>query len=315
MALTAELQALTDAYYTDKTAVDNYFKGNVLFYKLMGGETGRKTIPGGKTIDVPIEHGALPGGSFNATTKFDTSKKEIATMASFPWAAYYATITYDLDDKRANNGDQALVNIIDTKLRNGQKTIRDNMGTALFTSATTSGKDLLGLGNLFNTTTSTAYGGITEADMPVWKANSYSTSTVMAFAGLQTLRRLASCGPNAEDKPTLYITTELLKDAFEATLQSNMRYTDAKLAAAGFENVLFGAAPVVPDDKQTTGYVDALNLNYLDMLTHKDYNFTKPVWANEVNDPETQVGYIKWSGQLICKRRGAHARGTAYTAS
>jgi len=316
MALTlTEVQALTDAYFTDKKAINNYFTGNVLLYKLMGGETGRKTVPGGKTIDVPIMYGKVTGGSFNAATTFATAHEEIANVAEFPWAAYYAPIVYNLDDNRANNNEEGIVNIIDTKILNAQETIRDNMGAAVFASATTAGKDLTGLGDLFNTTAATTYGGIAEADVATWSANVDTTaSTVISFSTLQGIRRLASVGPNASDKPNLYITTELLKDAFEATLQASMRYTDAKLAAAGFENVLFGAAPVVSDDNQTTGYCDGLNLNYLDILTHKSYNFTNPVFSYVPSAPETMIAHIKWSGNLVCKRRAAHARHTGLVA-
>ena len=55
MALSfTELQAVTDAY-VDNMPSDIYFKGNVLLYKLLGGEMGANTIPGGKTIDAILE--------------------------------------------------------------------------------------------------------------------------------------------------------------------------------------------------------------------------------------------------------------------
>lgn len=314
MALTlTELQAITEAYYADKMATDIFFKGNILLYKLLGGETGAKTIPGGKTIDVPLEYANLPGGSFNNTTKFDTSRKDVFNKAQFPWAGYYSTITYDLEDKRQNNGDPAIIKLIDAKLRNGQKSIRHQMGSAVYASASTSGKDLLGLGNLFNATSSTAYGGIAEDDMAVWAANVITTAEAISFKVMQEIRRSAAIDDNMEGKPNLYVTTEALKDGFERTLQTQARYSDAKLVNAGFDNILFGGQPVVADNKQTAGTVDALNLNFLDILTHQDYNFTKPQWAHALDDPNTEVGYIQWSGNLICKNRKAHCRHTGLT--
>lgn len=308
MALTlTELQAVTNAYFADKSATDIYFKSNILLYKLMGGEMGSKLIDGGKTIDVPLEYGEMPGGSFNASTVFSTAKANVVNAAQFPWAAYYATIVYDLDDKRKNNGESAIVNLIETKIRNGQKTIRGNMGTAVYASATTSGKDLLGLGDLFNTTTSTAYGGIKEADMAVWKANADTTSEAISFKVMQGIRRNASIDDNDEGKPDLYVTTELLKDGFERSLQANQRYTSAKLVEAGFDNILFGGVPVVSDNKVATGHCYGLNTRFLDVLTHRDYNFTKPEWQHSIDTPETEVAHIKWSGQLVCKNRKAHS--------
>jgi hypothetical protein len=54
MALTlTELQAITD-YYVEKTPNDIYFKSNILLFKLLGGETGTKLIPGGKKIQIVL---------------------------------------------------------------------------------------------------------------------------------------------------------------------------------------------------------------------------------------------------------------------
>jgi hypothetical protein len=65
---------------------------------------------------------------------------------------------------------------------------------------------------------------------------------------------------------------------------------------------------VVTDNKQTAGYVDALNTNFLDILTHEDYNFTKPIWASPIDQPDLKVAFIRWSGNLICRNRKAHHR-------
>lgn len=317
MALTlTELQAVTDVYYASKEATDIYFKSNVLLYKLLGGENGRKTVPGGKSIDVPLEYGELPSQSFKADTDFNTTKGEILNKAQFPWSAYQSTIVYDLDDNRENSGEAAIVNIVETKLRNAQKTIRKALADALYGSAGTVGKDLLGLGDMFQSTDTTiAYAGIAEDDMADWAAKTDATAEAISFEVMQKIRRLASIDDDMEGKPNLYITTELLKDAFEASLHQQARYTNAKLVEAGFDNIVFGGMPVVCDNKAPEGTVYALNTNFLDILTHKDYNFPKPTWREAAaNQPETMIAYEKWSGNLVCSNRKAHAVHTGLTA-
>ncbi len=313
MALTlSELQAVTD-FYIDKTPVDIYFKSNILLYKLLGGDIGANIIDGGKKIQTILEYGKGNGGTFGATTKFNLAKKEIYNAAFFTWAAYYSGITIDLEDERQNSGMPASVNLVEGKLKNAQKTIRDNMGTDIYTTSTVAGESLNGLGDLFNTSTSTAYGEIKEDDMAVWKANLDATSEAISFKVMQKIRRLATIDDNDEGKPNLYITTQLLKDGFERTLQTQARYSDVRLINAGFDNILFGGAPVVCDNKQAVGYCDALNLRYLDIKTHKDFNFTKPVWSSPIDQPTTKTAFIMWSGNLVCKNRKAHARHTGLT--
>jgi hypothetical protein len=311
MLTLTELQAVTD-FYVDKTPQDIYFKSNVLLYKLLGGETGVKLIPGGKKIQVILEYTEGNGGEYGADTKLPLNKKEIYNAAFFRWAAYFAGITIDLDDQRQNSGDLALVNLVNGKLKNAQKTIRTKMGTDIYLAATNNNK-LNGMGDLFSTVTATPYGEIAQDDMAAWAAIKTAGAAAISFKIMQAIRRGASIDDNKEGKPNLYITTELLKDGFERTLQTQARYSDVNLINAGFDNILFGGAPVVTDNKQAAGVCDAINTNFVDVLTHEDYNFTKPVWASPIDQPDIKVAFIRWSGNLICKNRKAHHRRTDLT--
>lgn len=311
MALTlTELQAVTD-FYVDSADNDIYFKSNVLLFKLLS--RGR-TVPGGKRIQAVLEYTKGNSGSYGANTKLPLSKKEIFNVAFFRWAAYYSGVTVDLEDQRQNSGDLAIVNLIQGKLKNAQKSIRQDMGGDIYLAAADTDK-FLGLGDIFDTDGSKAYGEIKQNDMGDWKASVITTDEAIDFTVMQAIRRAASIDDNKEGKPDLYITTEVLKDAFEASLQVQARYSDTALVNAGFDNILFGSQPVVSDNKQTAGYMDALNLQFLDIDTHKDFNFTKPVWASPIDQPDTKVAFIRWGGQLICRNRKAHARHTGLTAS
>lgn len=307
-----ELQAITDEY-VDSTGTDIYFSSNALLYMLL--KRG-KTIPGGERIKEVLEYGKGNGGAYGAKTKLALGKKEIFNAAFFTWAAYYAGVTIDLEDTRQNSGDLAVVNLVQGKLSNAQKTIRDDMGSQIYTALASNVDNdgnpvgFSGLADLFNTTTSFKYGNIAQDDMALWKANAITTSQVISFAIMQGVRRAASIDTNMEGKPDMYLTTEVLKDAFEASLQQQARYQSKTLAAAGFDTVLFGGKPVVADDNIAANNMYALNLKYLDILTHKDFNFTKPKWASPIDQPDSQVAFIRWSGQLVCRNRKAHARHT-----
>jgi len=321
MALTlSELNAVTGDY-CDGRSTDIYSSDNVLLWKLMSkGKmnanlvTPNEIVDNGENIRVVLEYASSNTGSYGKNTTIAQGKVKILNAARFRWAGYYASNAIDLDDKRANSGDAAYVDLVKTKLQNIEKTIRDNMGGEIYGSAA-DGDSFLGLGNLFNTTTSTTYGGIAEDDMAKWKANKDATGGAITFAILQAMRRGASVGQTNRAKPNLYITTELLKDAFENTLSLQSRYSDAELVTVGFANIMFSSyAPVVADDKQTLGYCDALNLNFLSIKTHKDFAFTKPVWEHDKEQPDTEVANTRWSGQLVTSNRRAHYRKTGLTA-
>jgi len=319
MALTdTEVQALSDDY-CEKSSTDIFFQDNVLLHKLMGNGNMENNlfgpgdlVDGGEKIRVILEYAQSNNGSYGNTTKIPQSKVVIFNNARFRWGGYYASNSIDLNDRVQVAGDTAKIDLVQGKVNNIRKTVRRKMGTDIYASAADS-NSFLGLGNLFSTTTSTAYGAIAEDDMANWKANVITTAGAISFKALQTMRRTPNIGQNNTDKPNLYVTTDTLKDGFERTLQLQARYKDVGLVNAGFANIMFDSAPIVADDKQTSGYCDGLNLMYLSVKTHKKYQFTKPKWEYDKEQPDSLVANIRWIGQLVCKNRKAHVRHTNLT--
>jgi hypothetical protein len=316
-----ELDAVTD-YYVDRRPQDIYFKSNVLLYKLLGnGQIGNKLIDGGRKIKIILEYDAGNAGAYGNTSTLPVNKKDVFNAALFPWAAYYGGLTIDLEDKRDNAGTEAIIRLVEGKLKNSEKSIRNQMGTQIYNARSSNtgpqgetNVGFTGLEDLFNTSTSTAYGEIAEDDMSLWKANVTTTSEALVFSVFQGMRRSASVDDTNEGMPNLYITTDTLRDGFEASLHTQARYQDTELVNAGFMNILFDGAPVVQDNKCGSGVCYGLNTRYLDILTHRDYNFTRPRWASPINQPDVEVAFIKWSGNLVCKHRGAHVKHTNLTA-
>lgn len=318
MALTlSELQAMTDDYIYQRQPVDVYFKSNALLYKLL---SRGNTYDGGLKIQANLEYGKTNTNTYGPKDELPINKTEILTAAYFVYAAYFATLTIDMDDELQNIGsDQALVNLLQAKLNNAEKSIRDIMGGELYNQKATSvsaaksagivdPKPFIGLGDLFNTDASVAYGEIKEDDLSEWAANVISSAETMSFEFMQRLRRTASIDTTNEGKPDLYLTTEKLQDAYERTQQPQVRYSNRDLLDAGFDNVMFKGAAVVADDNQSAGIIDALNTQFLDIKTHKKRNFTPPEWQSPIRQPDTATANIRWAGQLLCTNRKAHAR-------
>jgi len=320
MALTlTQIQAVTNDYYLNKMATDNIFDDSVLLWILMSGSKFQdtmvqpgETVDGGKTIKVPLEYAKSHSGAYGNTTKIPQSKKDIINAALFPWAGAFGSNAIDLDEQVQNTGPEAIVSLVQGKLNSIAKSARDSLGTDVYSAAATS-DNVLGLDDLFSTVTATTYGGIAEDDMATWAANVNTDGGAITYKIMQAIRRDAQVGQNKNKKPDLYITTDVLKDGYERTLQANVRYKDTTMANAGFDNVLFGGVPVVADDKQSAGIVEGLNTRFLHMKTHKDYMFTKPIWEYDKEQPDTMVANTRWVGQLVTDYRAAHAKYTGLT--
>jgi hypothetical protein len=302
-----ELNALTNTYVLGQPN-DILFTSNALLLKLMG---SKRTVTGGKKIDVPLEHGAANTGVYGNATVLPLTKTETHNKAEFDWGGYYAAQTVDLDDRVQNNGEAAIVNLVAAKFSNMQKSLKRKMGEGIYLS--TAG-GFAGLAALFNTATATAYGGITEAGVPLWAANNSIVSTAWNFAGFQAIRQPAIVDTTTEGSPDLYLTTVAIRDGFTNTLQAQVRYQDSTLAAKGFQNILFDGAPVVADLNQTAGTVDAINTRMLEFVSHSEFDFTTPKWEADRTQPDIWTANIRWIGQLCCKHRAAHSRFTVVVA-
>jgi len=313
LALT-QIQAATHDYWIKRT-VDIFFTENVLLWKLMG-KGGMEMnyvkasdlVDGGEKIRVFLEYAQANSGSYGNTTKIPQNKVAILNAARFGWAGYFASNTIDLDEQVQNSGAEAMVKIIFTKLRNIEKTIRNKMGSEIYAEGTAPA--FMGLGNLFETTAGTDYGSVSETNMSLWKDNNITTSKAISFKVMQKIWREPAIGVAASKKPNLGITTEVLKDGYERTLQTQQRFSDQDLVKAGFDNIMHKRAPIVADDNQTAGYLDALNLNFLKIKTHQDYNFTEPKWEYDREQPDAKTANTRWVGQLVCSNRKAHCRHT-----
>lgn len=327
MALSlTELNAATSEYWKDKEVSDILFKECVIFWKLMSKSNvplpeqivrASELVDGGTKIRVFIEHDKAVAGRYGAGVTMATTKKDIINAARYDIGGYYAMNKIDLNDQVQNAGDEQLVDLVNAKMRNIEKSLRDYMATGIYGAATgTPMSDLgfIGLESLFLATSSTAYGDIAEDDMAAWAPNNITTAEAISYKVCQAIWRAAATSQTRAGKPNLAVTTDVLVDGYERTLQTQQRFQDQKMVEAGFDNVLHKGTPIVADEHQAAGTLDALNLNYLGIKTHKDYNFTKPEWRElSRTKPDEFMADSRWIGQLICKNRAAHCRHTNLT--
>ena len=115
--------------------------------------------------------------------------------------------------------------------------------------------------------------------------------------------------------PNFICTTALLKDGYERSLHPQQRYTDTTMVEAGWENIKHKGAPIVSDTGVPTGWLFALNLNYLSLRAHKDFNFTTPVWVSKevLGQPDTVSANTRWVGNMFCTNRKMHVLHTNLT--
>jgi hypothetical protein len=176
-----------------------------------------------------------------------------------------------------------------------------------------------GLGDLFNTNTSTEYGSIAEASVSQWKANVIATVEDISFVVMQKIWRQPGFGTFKGNLPNFICTTTVIKDGYEASLHPQQIAFDADIKnVGGFDNIVFKGAPMVSDtyyDDNLTGVMDALNLNFMHLRGQKDKNFTMPKWVDMtiLGQPDVWTANTRFIGNLMCSNRQMQVRHSGLT--
>jgi len=311
MSLINQLNATTEYYWLQTEPEDIVNKASALLWKLMGNAVERNNwevqaheiVDGGLMVKVPLEYQASNSGGYGAATVIDQSKVNIIDAARFPWKGAYASNTLNLDDLTQNTGEAAVISLTKQYMASIKKSIRTCMAADIIAASV--GDKINGLGDLFTALTSTEYGSIAEDAMADWKTNHIATAEAISYEVMQKIFREPDMGEFAGTLPNFVITTPLLRDGYKRSLHPQQRYTSSDMVKAGWKNIWHEDAPIVGDSYVAAGYLYALNLNYLSLRAHKEFNFTKPVWVDKtvLGQPDLISANTRWRGNLYCSNR------------
>lgn len=290
---------------------DNVFTARPLTYFLM--DKGRiRMLNGGTKIIEPLIYGKNSTvGSYSGYDSLSLTPQEGISAAEFEWKQYAASISISGIEEAKNNGEQEIINLLEAKIMQAEESMRESFNQMFFADGTgNSGKDWNGLGNLVEA--SGTVGGINRATSgnEFWRSYEENTATALTLAQMATAYNTVSVG---NDHPDMILTTQTLFEKYEALLQPQLRYTDTKTADAGFQNLLFKAAPIVYDVHCTAGVVYFLNSKYLTLVGHSGKWFAQTGFVSP-EDVDARYALIMCYGNLTCRNAAKQGKLTAKTA-
>ena len=304
------LLSTTLANYRDQLT-DNIFTARPLTYFLQ--DKGRmRMLNGGTKIVEPLIYGTnATVGSYSGYDSIALTAQAGITAAEYDWKQYAASIAISGIEEAKNNGEQEIINLLEAKIMQAEESMREGFNQMFFADGSgNSGKDWNGLGNLVEA--SGTVGGINRATAgnEYWRSYEENTATALTLAQMSTAYNSVSVG---NDHPDMVLTTQTLFEKYEALLQPQLRYTDTKTADAGFQNLLFKAAPVVYDEHCTAGIVYFLNSKYLTLVGHSGKWFEQTAFVRP-EDLDARYALIMCYGNLTCRNAAKQGKLTAKTA-
>jgi hypothetical protein len=304
------LLSTTLANYRDQLT-DNIFTARPLTYFLQ--DKGRiRMLNGGTKIVEPLIYGeSSTVKSYSGYDSISLTAQTGITAAEYDWKQYAASIAISGIEEAKNNGEQEIINLLEAKIMQAEESMREGFNRMFYADGTgNSNKDWNGLGNLVEA--SGTVGGINRATTgnEYWRSYEENTATALTLAQLSTGYNSVSVG---NDHPDMVLTTQTLFEKYEALLQPQLRYTDTKTADAGFQNLLFKAAPVVYDEHCTAGVVYFLNSKYLTLVGHSGKWFSQTEFVRP-EDLDARYALIMCYGNLTCRNAAKQGKLTAKTA-
>lgn len=305
-----ELLATTVANYRDQLT-DNVFQARPLTNHLM--DKGRiRMLDGGTKIVEPLIYGENSTvGSYSGYDTISLTPQSGISAAEFDWKQYAVSIAISGIEEAKNNGEQALVNLLEAKVMQAEESMKEGFNAMFFGDGTgNSGADWNGLENLVEA--SGTVGGINRATSgnEFWQSYEENTAGALSQADMTTAYNTVSVG---NDHPDFIITTQTLFEKYESLLTPQLRYTDTKTADSGFQNLLFKAAPVTFDVDCPTGNMYFLNSKYLTLVGHSSKWFSQTEFVRPEN-MDARYALIFCYGNLTVRNAKKQGKLTARTA-
>lgn len=201
------------------------------------------------------------------------------TVASFPWKQVGGTITISGREMLLNNGKYKQISLIKGKQRQLEISLQQKFSTQFLGDGLgNNSKDFFGLQLLVEDAQGGAWGSLAGIDrndpLNAWWRNQYRDAANAAFgtdasaAGIKGMRTDYNNASRGNEHPDIILMTQTLYESYENALAPQERFTDAKIADAGFEALKFKGAWTFFDAEVPTGFIWQLNSDYIELVKH-----------------------------------------------
>jgi hypothetical protein len=248
---------------------------------------------GGVSFQEKISYAANGTVQFQgAFDNFDTTPQDVITTAEFGQKTISGTITMSKEEMLQNAGKERLVNLMESKVKNLEASLKNTLGTSLYSNGTgAGGKELGGLQLLIaDDPTLGTVGGIDRSSYAFWRNQLFDFSTESVTPSATTIQAAMNslyrrCQAQAGEQVDVIAADDNYFGFFENSLQTISRISsNTKLGELGFDTLKYKSADVFYDPECPADHMYFINSKHLylkhlgDFLEREDV--TRPVNQN-----------------------------------
>lgn len=289
-----------------KELADNVSKTNALFNRLSSKGKVKK-LSGGRTIVAELDY--AENATYQRYSGYDVlniAPSDVISAAEYDWKLAAVHVSASGEELRANSGPEQTIDLLEGRMVNAMRTMKNNLSTDIYSDGTASGgKQIGGLQSLVadDPTTGTV-GGIDRASYSFWQNQLYDFSVEAVTSSSSTIKsamnKLWLNCIRGNDKPDLIVGDDVYYDYYETSLQDLQRYMSSEMASAGFSALKYKTADVIYDGDSgvPASHFYFLNTDYLELNVHKDAEF-EPMDQKEAINQDAIIVPIIFQGNLV----------------
>ncbi len=260
---------------------DNIFK-STSFLAALRKLDGVEFVNGGERIARQIMYGRSTVASYSGYETVDVTPTDGITQCFYDWREIAGSITISRKEERQNSGEAQIMDLLKQKIMQTEMSLKEKVIQDIISGTVSSAtfvpgnsvKDLNPLGYFFrkakatNPTTGGNVGNISAATYDWWRHNVGSfgsngatgddfTVAITTRAGLKygllKLYNLCTRGGDGSG-PNLIVSGATTYEAYELSLDANLRYADQGMADMGFDTLKLKGATWVWDENMVDIY-------------------------------------------------------------
>lgn len=315
----------TTLYKRNKELADNVSNGNALLARL--NQRGNvRTAGGGRQIVEELEYAENSTFMYySGYENLDISPSDVFTAAVFDWKQAAVNVSASgLEVEIQNTGEEAVINLLEKRIDNAMKTMRNNMSIGVYSDGTGSGgKQIGGLQSLVADAGTGTVGGIDSSTYTFWKNQTSGDVSFNAanpdpsldadqdtlLAEMNEMWLETTRGPDNVD---FIVADQAMFNTYWSGLQDIQRITNAKEANAGYSSLKFVTADVFYDGDSgiPTNHMYFLNTDYIYLRPHTRRNVV-PLDRKTSLNQDAMVVPVVWAGNMTVSNRDL--QGVIYT--
>lgn len=291
-----------------KSLADNVTVNNALLDRMDKKGQLKEVAQGGRTIFEPLIYGSNSSVQFYDgydTFTPPTVTQETIDGSEWNWKQLGGFVAISGREQVMNSGKAQVVDLVEARIKQLQAQLRNTASTSLYSDGTgSSGKEFGGLRLIVanDPTTAGTVGGINQVTNPFWR-NYFSPAAATTSATIKARMNAAWLNTiRGTDKVDLILADDDMFTFYWTSLQDQARFTDSKVADAGFTSLKYMSADVTYDDACPDKRMYFLNTDSL------AFRYAPNRWfevgdAQKVLNADYSVTPVWVMGNLTCNNR------------